>query len=176
MKRSRGNGSSLTGGTGDVNPQTMVVRVTESAADTTTTQSQAVPVQRLQDKGKAQVMEVLRVIFNVNTFAEVDASITACLTTRNFGTTAVGTNDPSMIAFYQLAVRLTTSGQYSQVQPFFYDCTDGAGHGMLVATDQIFLQAQSATTGVAVVCDARILYRWKNVTVQEYVGIVQSQQ
>lgn len=174
MKRSFGG---LTGGTGDVNPQWLAIRVTESAADTTTTQAQSIPIQRLQDRAhKAQVMEVLKVVFTSNTFPEVDAGVTMFLTTRNFGTTAVATNEPSIIAFYQTAVRLTTSGQYFAQAPYIWDVTDGAGHGLLVATDQVFFQIQSATTGVAVVGDCRILYRWKNVSIEEYVGIVQSQQ
>lgn len=57
------------------------------------------------------------------------------------------------------------------------DLTDGAGHGVLVATDAIYLQI--FTTGVANTSETgrfRMLYRFKNVSLAEYIGIVQSQQ
>jgi hypothetical protein len=64
-----------------------------------------------------------------------------------------------------------------------HDLTDGAGHGILVATDNIWLTGQlivAAPGGISVIasgvvfCD--IFYRFKKVTLQEYIGIVQSQQ
>jgi hypothetical protein len=55
------------------------------------------------------------------------------------------------------------------------DLTDGAGHGLLIATDNIFMTVYSTNTGVANEVGCKILYRWKNVSVEEYIGIVQSQ-
>lgn len=66
----------------------------------------------------------------------------------------------------------------------FHDLTDGAGHGLLVATDNIFLSVQ--TTNIAFVGEsadsivgfvaADLIYRFKEVALAEYIGIVQSQQ
>jgi hypothetical protein len=58
------------------------------------------------------------------------------------------------------------------------DVTDGAGHGILVATDQIFVGGIEAgiTLAGSSLMGARIMYRWKNVSLTEYIGIVQSQQ
>lgn len=69
--------------------------------------------------------------------------------------------------------------------PDWHDLTDGAGHGVLVATDNIWLSilatAATADAGENAVlnvassnCD--LFYRFKEVTLQEYIGIVQSQQ
>lgn len=63
-----------------------------------------------------------------------------------------------------------------------HDLTDGAGHGVLIATDNIWLTAFingavpdiGTTAALNVFCE--ILYRFKKVTLQEYIGIVQSQQ
>jgi len=66
------------------------------------------------------------------------------------------------------------------------DFTDGNGHGLLVATDTIYLNTFNTVVNVSnaltiiqqdpatAICT--ILYRQKAVTLQEYVGIVQSQQ
>lgn len=59
--------------------------------------------------------------------------------------------------------------------PFVNDLTDGAGHGILIATDQLFLQIASNSTTIANEVAFKILYRWKNVPLSEYIGIVQSQ-
>jgi hypothetical protein len=61
------------------------------------------------------------------------------------------------------------------IEPWTDDLTDGAGHGFLVATDQIYAQIASTNTGAAQSCDVKIMYRWKNVGLQEYIGIVQGQ-
>ena len=62
--------------------------------------------------------------------------------------------------------------------PIIHDLTDGAGHGVLVATDQLFFTVGFIATRTLVnnrtaVC--RILYRFKDVSLQEYIGIVQQQ-
>lgn len=67
----------------------------------------------------------------------------------------------------------------------WHDLTDGAGHGVLVATDNIFLTLQTAATVVGASAtitaatgfgECAILYRFKEVGLAEYIGIVQSQQ
>lgn len=64
-----------------------------------------------------------------------------------------------------------------------HDLTDGAGHGLLVATDSIWLTqylsiAAAGSIGFtsSIGTIAEIIYRFKKVTLQEYIGIVQSQQ
>jgi len=64
----------------------------------------------------------------------------------------------------------------TETEPYHDDLTDGAGHGVLVATDQIYCQISSSSTGAAQTCAGKIWYRWKNVGLAEYIGIVQSQQ
>ena len=189
MKRGRGKDGSLTGGTGDVSPQFFNMSQTQSAADTTTSGTFPVPIQRLPAGGKAQVMELLR-IYWTRSAMPVSASTTEAsdvigfsLTTSNFGTTTPtnGLAEPRVIYSRLDSNRsaFTAGGTYmfqDVNQNGSVDVTDGAGHGVLIATDNIFLQVQSTTTGAANNVNMKLLYRWKNVRIEEYIGIVQSQQ
>ena len=183
-KRSRGG--SLTGGTGDVSPQWMSFVATQSAADTTTTTTQAIPVQRQNNRGLAQVLEVLKVyverpaIVSGASATEASDSYAVLLSTTSFGTTATTTSEPRvfMADTFQAQFAFTAAGTYYVIHPrtIIYDITDGAGHGVLIATDNIFAQVVTSTTGATNSYRIKILYRWKNVSLQEYIGIVQSQQ
>lgn len=184
MKRSFGG--SLTGGTGDVSPQWLSFTGTQTSADTTTSVSQAIPVQRLPTGGRAQVMEVLKVVFNTTALpasasaTETIDTLNVFLSTKNFSTTATTQAEPTVFAYDSQISRsaFTAAGTYWAYVPSvrFFDCTDGAGHGILIATDNIYMQISSALTGNANTANVKILYRWKNVPLQEYIGIVQSQQ
>lgn len=168
---------SLTGGTGDVSPQFLSIAATQSGADTSTTTSFSIPVQRLPTGARAQVMEVLKIFFMAgNTQVEVDNTVNCFLSTTSFGTTATTISEPRVFAAWSKQLVLTTSGEAINVEPIIQDLTDGAGHGILIATDQIFAQVNSATTSVANTVRMKIMYRWKNVPLAEYIGIVQSQQ
>lgn len=51
------------------------------------------------------------------------------------------------------------------------DLTDGAGHGMIVATPNVFLSIDSNNTADTNAVNCRMGYRFKNVGLQEYVGL-----
>lgn len=175
----------LTGGTNDVNPQFMNLSLTQSAADAFTQVTFPVPIQRLQQAGRAQVMEVLKVICESSSITATNAAatnraISAQLTTKSFAA-SVGLSEPTCFWRYQkeLLNAFTANGTgliYNEVEPNVADMTDGAGHGVLIASDNIFLALGSLNTGAANTVQVKILYRWKDVSVQEYIGIVQSQQ
>lgn len=196
----------LTGGTGDVNPQFISWQVSQTSTDATTTLALAVPIQRLsQGAGRAQVLEVLKVKYEANTVggsngtetphryatplsnlapSTVDFqtvhSLSVAISTRSFATTTVGYQDPTVFSFYNI-VRFgafTAGGSYAVLitEPYTDDLTDGAGHGFLVATDNIYFQISSVATNAPQSCRGKLYYRWKNVSLQEYIGIVQGQQ
>lgn len=185
MKRGR-DGSSLTGGTGDINPQWLSFSASQSGADTTTTTTQAIPVQRLPTSGRSQVMEVLKIhiegpVLPASASAtETTDSWVLVIGTKNFAATAVTSAEPTIFASFSQVSRsaFTAAGTYFNVfsNTMDLDVTDGAGHGIIVATDNIFAQTQSTATGNTNTWRIKILYRWKNVSLQEYIGIVQSQQ
>jgi hypothetical protein len=169
----------LTGGTKDVKPQILAFAVTQSGADATTTQAQPLPVLRNFSSGngsRAQLIEVLKVQFTMPLSAEVDSSSSVYLSTKNFGTTATNAADPSVFAHTRRQLIITTSGQSYFDLTQYVDLTDGNGNGVLIATDNIYLQLQSATTSLTNSCICRILYRMYGASVTEYVGIVQGQQ
>ena len=186
MKRARtAKGESLTGGSGDVNPQFLSGTGTQSGADTTTAVQINMPITRVPQGDKVTIVELLKVFVDFPTVlgtaaADATYSITAAFSTISFGTTSPGFNEPNVFAFLQrLKRKAFTAGGTYEVEtndPVVFDSTDGAGHGQLIASDKIFLSISSAGTGAANTVNFKFLYRFKTVSITEYVGIVQSQQ
>lgn len=185
MYKKRRYNSSLTGGSGDVNPQFMNLSLTQSAADTFTQVTTPIPIQRLQNSGRAQVMEVLKIFAETSQLSTVAAAATQHkiaiqLTTKSFAA-EVALSEPTCFYRYQKeninSFTATGTGLLNiEFEPYVQDFTDGAGHGILIASDNIYLGISSTATGNQNICNVKILYRWKDVSIQEYVGIVQSQQ
>lgn len=173
-KRSR---DSLTGGTGDVNPQFLSFVVAQTGVDTTTTVTTPLPIQRLPLSSSAlsQVMEILKIFISIGTAVETDNNVQVFISTKSISGPAVY-SDPSVFAGYLRLIGQTVSGELLVTEPVVWDLTDGAGHGLIIATDNIFTQVQSFGTGLANNVRIKILYRFKNISIQEYVGIVQGQQ
>lgn len=168
----------LTGGTGDVNPNWFKFGLSQSAADTFTQTTQPIPVQRLSGglgKKRAMIMEVLKVLFfQTSAQAEVDSIISVYLTTKSYSTAPPDSDGP-VIARIRLYNAITTSGMISTQFPIVVDLTDGAGHGMVVASDNFYLSIASSTTAIVNSFSCWVLYRWKNVGLEEYIGVAQSQ-
>lgn len=189
MSRKRvASGGDLTGGTRDVNPQYMGGLVTLSAANTATTVQLAIPISRVPQPGQtnATIVEVLKVFME---FPSIDADAAAAtarnsslaFSTTSFGATQVQFDESRVFAWGQRQLRnaFTAAGTgvlEDSTDPFVYDCTDGAGHGILIATDNVFIQGITFGQTGASTFRFKILYRFKNVALVEYIGIVQSQQ
>lgn len=195
MSRKRqATGDQLTGGTKDVNPQYLNGRVTLSAANTATSATLGTPIVRVGSSsgggcgpcGKSVIMEILKVFVQM---PEIDADAAAAtsrslgiiFSTTDFGTTQAAFDNPRVFAMMVHSVRnaFTAAGTGLldvQDDPQVWDCTDDAGHGILVATDNIFAQGFSSGQAAAVSFPFKILYRFKEVSLVEYIGIVQSQQ
>jgi len=181
---SKRSSSSLTGGTGDVNPQWFNMTTSTIAADTYVQTLFPLPVQRLLQNNRSQVMEVLKIFF------QVDPSIGTAAAQTNFQklvqittksqTAAVTLSEPTLVmnARFDSFNAFTATGTYaafSPKNPVEYDLTDGCGHGLLVATDNLYIGYDTNNVGAVSTASCKILYRWKNVSETEYVGIVQSQ-
>lgn len=182
---SKGRRDTLTGGTKDVNPQYMNLSIVQSGVDVYTQVSFPIPIQRLQNTGRAQVMEVLKVIFSSTSLTTAAAgnvyhNLITQLTTKSFAAGVVF-SEPTLFAMQnkENANAFTAGGTGMTAydfEPYEMNTNDGAGHGILIASDNIFVGLSSVATGVANRSDIKILYRWKDVSISEYVGIVQSQQ
>ena len=193
-KRARTSGGSVTGGTGDVKPQILTLDSgTALATSEYVVRRSALPVPRFGTmKTMATVFELLAVDWYMNIedsgdVSHIDAAFLSTSTTRatgatvSAGTLAADVTDPRTFAFALENQFISQpggldNGGYSRHMPVHIDLTDSNGNGMIIATDQIFVvgATESGTTGGSYV--AKVLYRLVNVGIQEYVGIVQSQQ
>lgn len=168
----------------DVNPQWLTHTLAMIGTDTYTQDIIALPVSRFQQKNKrAMVMEVLKVHFFLAVklnFAGADAVSTSAVLVSTKNLSSFEPTDPSVIATADREYRNQAGGGQdweSIVEgPIVVDLTDGAGHGLIVATDQIYLSQQTSNFGGPSGCIYRLLYRWKEVGLEEYIGVVQSQQ
>lgn len=186
MSKKRATSDLLTGGSGDVSPQYFALPPnTLSAANTFTEGAIPTPVPRNKVQGdRVTVMELLKVYFN-NPEPDANPSAagslvtaTAQLSTRSQNAITLG--NVAVFAFCDKIVRgaFTAAGSYAAevFDPFVWDCTDGAGHGILIATDNIYFGCNTAGFTAAAAFNCRLLYRMKNISLPEYIGIVQSQQ
>ena len=178
----------LTGGTGDVNPQWYRGTLTMTAPNIASTLAFISPIGKgiAAKTGSATVMEVLKVQFilpilsGVGAGAETVRFRTVGLSTRDHATTHLQGEEPDIIAYHtdsSVGAFTALQGYHLQVWATVEkDLTDGAGHGVLVATDYIYFQGDTDGFAAEGKFSFGILYRFKNVKLVEYIGIVQSQQ
>lgn len=178
----------LTGGSKDVNLQILTLLAAQSGTDADTNVNVFLPVQRLNAKsGRSLVMELLWVEWFLLTMGTIGAAgqsrVQALLTTNQEPSTGINiaAKDPRNLSVFntwsQTGAASNAGFQFTQEAFFKKDAMgDGAGHGVLVATDNMNINVQSAGTGVVNEIVCRVGYRWKEVALVEYIGIVQSQQ
>lgn len=105
----------------------------------------------------------------------------SCSTSSLIGSPAnIDWGNSRMFAWCEMNIRAAftpgTGVGYNQDVFQVIDLTDGDGHGILVATDNIYFQVTSNGFAGAQEQSAKLLYRFKEVSLVEYIGIVQSQQ
>lgn len=182
MKRGRAK-DTLTGGSGDVNPQHLqIISGAQTANDAFGSAVVGLPIPRFPIReGRQLVMEILGVTFSITAinfgvaFNTYFAALSTNPTTPASATAALadGRTLVSRLEYVQFAAGTTLHLEGDK----YYDMTDNAGHGVLVATDNLYFYIDTVNTGnatFAVVADVE--YRFKEVSLAEYVGIVQSQQ
>lgn len=186
MKRGR---DTLTGGTGDVNLQVLTLPPTSTIEQNAYRQVQvALPVNRLgQSKGKAVVIEVLKVWFDLPSFPGTYETVGQVTQAQaQLSTTSqpdIQHEEPTVFAYASqkfkgssASATLAASVSATWVTPIVLDLTDGAGHGLLIAVDTIFFGIDTDSyPAPGVSFNAKIFYRFKQVDLTEYIGIVQSQ-
>ena len=178
----------LTGGTGDVNPQFLHFQASTAVADTCITRSTNSPISKglMETRGKATILEILKVMIQLPSYPAIAAAAETvdyrhvAIGSQDYGATNVYNNNPTTILVHVDTnhAAFTAGGSYMSYQndSLVYDLTDGAGHGILYAADTIFIQVDTGGFGITADYNIKILYRYKTVTLQEYIGIVQSQQ
>lgn len=180
---------SLTGGTGDVNPQWYKMNLAQTANDTAINQAFQLPVTRIPHAKKVTIIEVLKIAWFHSMWPTIGGQATVIiegfLTTANPGVTGGASNIPAITdgslisqCHFEETTNYNPTYTYStehQNLPVIQDLTDGAGHGFLVATDQIYMIVNSAATAGKNSMACWLYYRFKSVGIEEYVGIVQGQ-
>lgn len=180
MKR---GGDQLTGGSRDVNPQLMTVDLIQTANDTATVVQLNLPIPRLPTKqGKNLVIELLWIEYFFLGWNTAPGSTSQTLVTVTTSP-AIGTsirnalNDPRIIdAWFRLFANATSAGFQDVAVSHESQLTDEAGHGLLIATDSLYFGLYSTGTLSTNNMVLKLAYRWKEVSLVEYIGIVQSQQ
>ena len=183
-KRGRPSNDQLTGGSKDVNPQEFVIVAKQTGIDASTVVAQPLPIPRLPTKpGKNLVMELLWVQFfwltpalpGVGSYNAIFPSLTTNGANPVFKQDVI--NDVRAISIWQQYIQCATAVGYAIPITFFEESlTDDAGHGILLATDTVYFRVFTTGTNVTNEITCRFGYRFKEVDLVEYIGIVQSQQ
>jgi len=160
----------------DVFPQFMSFSTTQTGTNATTKVRVQMPIARRPGAKKVTVIEVLSVSLDIagDAFATGDIS-TVVLTFRDPGTTVPTFSDPNVWFFYNSNVAVTTSGLAFVQMPWKNRYDTGGGRGFLIATDSIFTQVSSASQPGALTAHFKVFYRFVEVGLEEYIGIVQQQ-
>lgn len=112
------------------------------------------------------------------------------ITPQSRGTTIDWVSFDDFVQPFLLNVASNTYAAYNQTStelPIEHDLTDGDGHGVLVATDAVnlLIRATIRNEGIggggnvlldSASCLCEVLYRYKTVSLTEFIGIVQSQE
>ena len=159
----------------DVYPQYMSFSVTETTDNTYRNVRIQLPVARRPGAKKITVIELLNVQVDNRAQSLTGAqNFFAALTFRDAGIVLPPLSDPNVFFWTEIARAETTSGATMEEWPRKYRYDTGGGRGFLIATDSIFAGVRSNTGGVST-ADYKLLYRFVEIGLEEYIGIVQQQ-
>lgn len=186
MAKRRRNGS-ITGGTGDVNPQFYTGVVLQTGINTDVVIKFATPKPSFSATGnKAIVMEILQIWAMTDMQPNLaEPALSNYAATMSFSTKfAVGVpefDDHNLFGYFQEYNFLAfTAAQgvslVKDMKPTVLNLSDGAGHGWLLAADYFAVGLRTVNTTSNNKGYFKLLYRFKKVGLAEYIGIVQSQQ
>jgi hypothetical protein len=155
---------------------------TQAVADTNLSTAFPLPVMRnfsSSNGSKAQVIEALKIVIqfgNLDLTGAANQWMKVAFSTKNHGAvlTTLADSDTFAVLGYQSCYH--TSGGNILPSTQVFDFSDGMGNGILLATDNIYVQVTSSATSITNAFPFKLFYRIYSATVTEYVGIVQSQQ
>ena len=175
----------MTGGSGDVNPQLLTTQNINAPADGSVNEIQvALPVTRSGgcSKTKTTVFELLKIFVshpflqgtppNTPTTYITNLDVCTAPNTAALGPTSL------VVGGSSVAYRIQNSGAswaVAVISEQGVDLTDGAGHGILIATDYVWIKVNTVNFTALSTFGCKLLYRLKEVGLTEYMGILQSQ-
>jgi len=163
-------------------------RLILSAANTSTEKTLHTPVVRSSNitGGRVRVIELIKLFVDM---PELDLD-GASATNRSsaFAVQTVGGTAPSFTALFEpqtmALIRHSVRNAFTAAgtamlelnnDPHVWDFTDGAGTGLIMSTSELnFIGNSSGFTGAAIF-DWKLYYRFVEIGLDEYVGIVQQQ-
>ena len=198
---SKRGSSYITGGTGDLNPQWYSTTVSNITGSFATFSISTPPGIGLTTGAKPLAMEILKICYELNggtspatvmigatsfapgatTYGEQGARI--YLSSKNFATTepSLSFGDATVLDMldYRIGVYESTAASTLAftfpVSPIYHDLTDGAGHGILYANQQLYIgtvfSGNWGNSGQGTV-RIKILYREKYINQSELLGLV----
>lgn len=168
----------------DLYPNFLSWSLATSAADTVTTSTIFTPIPRLQTRGnKAIVMELLELLVLVwqtprTVLVSFDAQFDAwyyALGTGKAPTAMPALSDGSVFSNGGRGCNFVTSGLAIQEFPYRYSLVNNDGRGYLLGTDSFYCLVDTNSIGATCTFDFKLMYRFVEVDLAEYVGLVQSQ-
>jgi len=162
----------------DAFPNYLSGEIILSAANTFTTSRENTPIPRLATSGaRPTIMEVLWVDIAYTTTDLIADGDKLYFSIRTGGVpTGIGNlSEGNVMVYNEVAKSLTTSGSDIIHYPIRVDLQSSDGYGQLLAADAFNVSAWSVGQAAAIRVRWRMYYRFVQVPMSEYIGIVQSQ-
>ena len=153
--------------------------LTLSAANTFTTQTITLPINRIGRVSgtKAVVLEFLWAVVDTKVTDFVAGSDDLIFTIQ-MGPTATGVDsfdNPDVLATVHVENHLLTSGATLANEIHTMNMQSADGHGLLVASENIHITGDTSGMGAPTQFHWRIYYRFVQIPAMEMMGILQSQ-
>ncbi len=180
-RNNNGNGKRV-----DIFPNFLTGTLTQSAADLFTTVLVNTPIPRIQTTRSGQratVMELLWIEFLFPNI-KMEAPNTALMGIFTIGTTptvVLPYNNPRVFAEVRLDAHVITAGADGRAtmftrQPWIFQMQSKDGHGYLLAAESFHVSIFSTATAQVNILEWRMYYRFIDIPLSEFIGLVQSTQ
>jgi hypothetical protein len=169
-------------------PNFFTTTITQSAANALSTTEVQLPVVRVPSSGRVTIVELKSVEWGItsttsptavdgeNIVVGLSTSALVADPTTQLTPTIIMT-DPTTVWCNRKNCRVITSGGgYMNDLRFVEKLQDPDGHGVLIATDALYIHVYSAGFAAAQSIYVKCGYSFVTAGLAEYIGIVQSQQ
>jgi len=167
-------------------PQYFDVALTQPSTDGAIQAVVNLPVPRIPTAGKATIIEITKIEYGLTAGLMSQTTVGTALflvslddRTADASTGTLRTNsvyNPHTIDYFMLHQHICTAvGIENQLYPQIHNLETNDGFGFLVATDRIYVSLDTAGGTGAMAGVVTFYYRYVEVSVNEYVGIIQSQ-
>lgn len=166
----------------DVFPNFMTGTITQPGIDNFTTVLVNTPIPRIQTTRSGQRATVMELLYCEMMFPTIDMKAAPdVLYTMQMviGTTPVAMipfNNPRVFVQKRVDTHIITSGGGFTVQPYRYDMETRDGHGYLLAAESFHVSFWSVLSGIINIMEWRLYYRFIDIPLSEFIGLVQSTQ